>query len=409
MSFWIVSIGISALVAVLLALAVMRRGDVEGSAAFDVQVYRDQLREVERDLARGVVTEDEAEQVRIEVSRRLLEADRAAQAEAAEGTGAPTGASIAVAGAVAAVVIGGTAWLYTTLGVPGYPDLPLAQRIELAETARQNRPGQEVAEAEAALNQAPPPVIEQRYQDLLTQLRETLRDRPDDLQGHQLLARNEAAIGRFGAAWRAQARVIEIKGDEATAEDYADLTDLMVLAAGGYVSPEAETAMRETLRRAPGNGTARYYSGLLAAQTGRPDIAFRVWRALLETSTPDAPWIPPIRAQIEELAMIGGVDYVLPSLGEAPRGPTAGDIAAAEGMDPEARMEMIRGMVEGLSERLATEGGPPEDWARLIRAYGVLGRRDAAAAIWEEAQQVFPDDINRVPILRAARDAGVAQ
>ncbi|MBT8474526.1 MAG: c-type cytochrome biogenesis protein CcmI, partial [Alphaproteobacteria bacterium] len=87
MSFWIVSIGISALVAMLLALAVMRRGDVEGSAAFDVQVYRDQLREVERDLARGVVTEDEAEQVRIEVSRRLLEADRAAQAEAAEGTG----------------------------------------------------------------------------------------------------------------------------------------------------------------------------------------------------------------------------------------------------------------------------------------------------------------------------------
>ncbi|MEL6296867.1 MAG: c-type cytochrome biogenesis protein CcmI, partial [Pseudomonadota bacterium] len=57
MIFWIVSIGIAVVVAALLALALMRRGVAEGSAAFDVQVYRDQLKEVERDLARGVVTE----------------------------------------------------------------------------------------------------------------------------------------------------------------------------------------------------------------------------------------------------------------------------------------------------------------------------------------------------------------
>ena len=70
---------------------------------------------------------------------------------------------------------------------------------------------------------------------------------------------------------------------------------------------------------------------------------------------------------------------------------------------------MIEGMVSGLAERLAQDGGPPEDWARLIRAYGVLGQQQAAAAIWAEAQDVFPDDINRVIILQAARDAGVAQ
>jgi cytochrome c-type biogenesis protein CcmH len=82
---------------------------------------------------------------------------------------------------------------------------------------------------------------------------------------------------------------------------------------------------------------------------------------------------------------------------------------AAEGMSPAERMQMIEGMVSGLSERLATTGGPPEDWARLIRAYGVLGRREQAAAIWAEAQQVFDDEVARLPILRAARDAGVAQ
>ncbi len=56
------------------------------------------------------------------------------------------------------------------------------------------------------------------------------------------------------------------------------------MAAGGYVSPEAEAALSEVLRREPSNGRARYYTGLLYAQTGRPDLAFRVWRPLLEDS-----------------------------------------------------------------------------------------------------------------------------
>ena len=285
--------------------------------------------------------------------------------------------------------------------------MPLAQRFELAELARQNRPSQAQAETEAARTAPPQPELDESYATLMEQLRTALAQRPDDLQGHQLLARNEAAVGRFAEAHRAQARVVALKGEEATAEDFADLADLMGLAAGGFVSPEAEAVLRETLERDPANGTARYYSGLLAAQTGRPDIAFRVWRALLDGSPADAPWVPPIRAQIVSLSEVAGGDYVLPPMAEAPSGPTEADIAAAEDMNPAARMQMIAGMVDGLGERLATEGGPPEDWARLIRALGVLGRRDQAAAVWQEAQQVFPDDITRVPILRAARDAGV--
>lgn len=408
MTFWILSLGIAAIVAALIVIALTRRGQGDDPAAYDVQVYRDQLREVERDLARGVLTESEAEQVRIEVSRRLLDADKAANASAA-GSEAPRWASLGIATAAILVVVGGTWQLYSLVGAPGYPDLPLAQRIALAEQARQNRPSQAEAEAEAARLAPPAPAIDARTTDLLNQLRTALADRPNDLEGHTLLARNEAAIGRFADAQRAQARVIAIKGEAATAGDYADLADLMVLAAGGFVSPEAEAVVGETLARDPSNGTARYYSGLLASQVGRYDVAFRVWRALLETSPADAPWVPPIRAQIVQLSQLAGVDYVLPPLDGPPSGPTAADIAAAEDMSPAARMEMIRGMVDGLGERLANEGGPPEDWARLIRALGVLGQRDRAAAIWAEAQEVFPDDINRVPILQAARDAGVAQ
>ena len=71
---------------------------------------------------------------------------------------------------------------------------------------------------------------------------------------------------------------------------------------------------------------------------------------------------------------------------------------------------MIEGMVARLSDRLATEGGTPEEWARLIGAYGVLGESDRAAAIWAEAQDVFATSPQALATIRtAAVSAGVAQ
>ncbi|MBS4010063.1 MAG: c-type cytochrome biogenesis protein CcmI, partial [Roseovarius sp.] len=84
--------------------------------------------------------------------------------------------------------------------------------------------------------------------------------------------------------------------------------------------------------------------------------------------------------------------------------------AAAEGMDPEAQQEMIRGMVAGLAQRLATDGGTEQDWARLINAYGVLGEQDKAQEVWTEAQAVFAAEPERLAVVRAAAaSAGVAE
>jgi cytochrome c-type biogenesis protein CcmH len=180
----------------------------------------------------------------------------------------------------------------------------------------------------------------------------------------------------------------------------------MVMAAGGYVSPEAEVALARVLERDPGNGAARYYTGLLMIQTGRPDLAFQVWDGLLRTSAPTDPWVPPIRARIGDLAQIAGVrDYTPPQMAAAPAapGPAAEQVEAASEMTPEERMEMVRGMVEGLSDRLATEGGPPEDWARLIGALGVLGETAQATAIADEAETVFAGNDAALSLIAEAR------
>jgi cytochrome c-type biogenesis protein CcmH len=409
MLFWIVAAGLALAVTGLIALALLRAQDAEAELErFDIRIYRDQLSAVDKDLARGLVGEEEAERLRTEIKRRILEADRASADTGPTGR-APKSATLVIAALSGVAVLGGSLWLYTVIGAPAYPDMPLVARLDEAAERRATRPTQ--AQAEASLPAAPDPSASADFLELMDRLRATVAERPSDLDGHRLLARNEAGLGNFAAAHAAQKRVIEILGPAATARDWADYGDLMVLAAGGYVSPEAERAFEEALARDPGNGTARYYLGSMQLQIGRPDLAFRIWQAQLREGPPDAPWIGPIRAQIEQAAARAGIDYRLPPApdGAAPAGPSAADMEAAEGMSPAERMQMIEGMVSGLSERLATTGGPPEDWARLIRAYGVLGRREQAAAIWAEAQQVFDDEVARLPILRAARDAGVAQ
>jgi cytochrome c-type biogenesis protein CcmH len=404
--FWIAIVLLATAMAGLLVAALLRGQRHTGPAeAFDLQVYRDQLSEVDRDLQRGVISEEDAERLRTEISRRILTADAKVQAQV-DAASQPQVLGGVTAAVIGALLVGGSYWLYTQIGAPGYGDLGLAARMEMAEEARANRPSQQDAEAQMPATDAPEILPE--YAALVQRLRGAVAERPGDLQGHILLARSEAAMGNYVAAYGAQQQVLSIKGDAATGKDYADLADMMILAAGGYVSPEAERVLEAALTREPENGVALYYMGLMMAQTGRPDVAFRLWDRLLRQSPPNATWLPPILSQIEEMAFRAGIaDYQVPRIAGLP-GPSAEDVEAAGEMSAEDRQEMIRGMVANLSDRLATEGGTPEEWARLISSLGVLGDEAQAIAVWNNAQEVFADNPDALAIVReGARAAGL--
>ncbi|MDF1718128.1 MAG: c-type cytochrome biogenesis protein CcmI [Antarcticimicrobium sp.] len=411
MTFWIIVSLMALAAAALLVLALMRaRSGAGPAAAYDLRVYRDQLREVDRDLARGVIGEADAERTRAEVSRRILAADAAAR-KSPDRSGAPQAVTMVTAVGLAVMVIAGSVLLYRGLGAPGYGDLGLRHRIEMAQAARESRPDQ--GAAEARMPALPPRELDDGYKALVDKLRSTVASRPEDARGHDLLAQHEANSGNFPAAYAAKARVIEIRGEDATPQDYAEYAELMIMAADGYVSPQAERALAAALERDRGNGPARYYWGAMMAQTGRPDIAFRIWEETLRAGPPDAYWIAPIRGQIEDMAARAGVDYALPpATGGAPMlaGPNSEDMAAAADMTAEERQDMIRGMVDRLSDRLASDGGSAAEWARLIGALGVLGETDRARAIHAEAQQTFAGDTEALAqIEAAARRAGVAE
>lgn len=380
----------------------------------DMKVYRDQLAELDRDIARGTVSKEDADRARVEISRRLLDADKAAMARKANAE-TPASLTRATMGMIAILLAAGSFALYWTIGVPGAPDFGRAKRIALSDEIRQNRPSQELAEAQMPVWAGPPADAPADYVELVEGLRKAVAGRPEDPRGLDLLAQHEAALGNMVAARKAMGQLIDLKGETATPDDYARQAELMINAAGGFVSPDAEEMLRSALERNPRHAFARFYTGLMFAQNGRPDLAFRLWRRLLEEGPASAEWWPAIRDQIGDLATLAGENYTPPAAPVTPpvaglSGPSAEDIEAASEMSGEDRAEMIQSMIARLSDRLATEGGTPEEWARLVSVLGVVGDTERAAAIWSEAQTIFaahPDALNTVRA--AAQQAGVAQ
>ena len=405
------ALALCVLVAALVVLGLRRGARVQGADSGqkrEMRIYADQLKEIERDSARGLIPEDEAARLRAETARRLLDADRRGSSAMRE---SPSGAKALALVLVLAVPLGAFA-LYFSEGAPLYGDQPMSARYAAANELREARLSQDAMEAawQADPERPPAPEVEQQYLDLMAQLRAALEQRPDDPRGLRLLAVNEGNIGNNAASATAWARLIALEGEEAPVEDLVALGESMVLATGGLVSPQAEVVLDRILQRDPRNGTARYYLGLMFAQTGRPDLTFRLWRGLLEDSQPTDPWVPAIRGTIEELSQIAGVRYTLPPLTTGGRGPSAEDMQAAADMSDEDRQQMIGGMVDGLAARLANQGGSAEEWARLISALGVLGQQERARAIWAEARLVFADQPDGLAqIDAAARSAGFGE
>lgn len=346
------------------------RGAFKPRDAREAEIYRDQLGEIERDLARGNIDASEADGARAELSRRLITAAGRSE-ETAPTAPAPRGITMVMAGfaliGAPALAVG----IYLANGMPGQPDLPFDGRSEI-EAAQMVRPSQIEAEASFDAGPLPPMTAEmQEYAAMMVRLEKVLEERPEDAKGLELLATGYMRLQRYEDAWPAYERLIAVEGNASGAGLYASMAEAMVMAAGGYVSPKAEQAIGAALARDATLPMARYYGGLLMAQNGRMDDAIAAWERLKAETPGEAPWLEFLNGMLAEAkAVRDGV-----------RGPSAADIEAAGELSPEERQELIAGMVAQLEGRLTSDGGTPEEWLRLMNAYVQLDRRDDAERI----------------------------
>ena len=321
-------------------------------AEHDVEIYRDQLAELERDRARGMVTEDQLDASRGEIGRRLLAADAAAEETREERAAPRTRAVLAVVLAAAVPLAAGG--LYVWQGAPLGP-----------------------AGMEAGNDDARTAERDTDMTTLVQRLAERMKERPDDARGWRLLGRSLSSLERFAEAARAYGRAAALLPADA---DLKSLQGEALAAANrGTVTEEAEHLFAAALTIDPGEPRAHFYLGLAALQKGDRDGALARWRALEAASPDGAEWLPMLRRRIAGLAP--GTES----------GPTREDVAAAREMAPEERARMIRGMVEGLAARLKEEPGDAEGWARLARSWRVLGEREKEREALTALARLLPE------------------
>ena len=337
--------------AVLVLLAVVLplwRGAAAGPdrERFDRAVYRDQLRELERDAARGMIAPAEAAAAKLEIQRRLL--GRAGAATPV----AHAGRNPAFAIVLILLAGSGAGLVYLGTGAPDLPAMPFAQRT----------PDPEVAELRRAM----------------VELERRLAAEPNDGQAWLLLARSHGALGQWPRADHAYRRALALL--PATPDLTAAALEASVLAADGIVGQAAAAGFARVLADDPDNPIARFYLAFADAQAGRHQAAIAAWQALAA----DLPDGIPIRAEIARRTAATARAAGIP----APPLPPAAETAS-----PDARAEMIRGMVERLAARLAAEPDDAEGWQRLGRAYMVMGERERAVAAYARAGALGPDDM----------------
>lgn len=322
----------------------------------DALFYRDQIAEIARDEARGLIAPREAEAARAEAARRLLRA-AAGRRPAHEAVGEPAlrrrrAVSTLALSAIPLIALA----VYGALGSPTLPSQSLAER-QAADPGRLD------------MNAA------------LVRIEAHLAANPNDGRGWEVVAPVYLRLGRADEAARAYRAALRHLGE--TAPRLSALGEALVAAGDGVVSAEARAAFEAAVQQDANLPKARYYLALAAEQDGRADEARNLYQALLASSPPDAPWLGAIR---ERLAGLAGSP-------------------ASLGPDQQAA---IQGMVEGLAGRLAASGGSAQEWGRLVRSYVVLGQRDKAVAALKRGEAALAQDLEGREALRAAaRAAGL--
>jgi len=395
MILWIILAVMTAVAVLVVLVPLIRPGkNVEEGEASDVAVYKDQLDEIKSDFDRGLLPESEAEAARAEIARRLLKAADASGANASLEAN-KVGLVRKFTTVVAIVFIPGISMGYYLLtGSPDLPGQPFAERAPVQSSTT-------VAEKDAT-------------QQLIARAEAHLAENPDDIRGWEILAPIYTRLRRFSDATFALKRVMDLSGGAPKAT--ADYGESLIIANRGDVTPQAVTVFRNLLKTNPKMPRPLHYIALADAQVGRLKEAAVKWRSLLAENAKDVPW----RADIERLAAKAEAESgsapktVVSSATSANSGqvtPQGGQLPAlsdeqmkaGNSMGAGARQQMIAGMVKRLSDRLAENGGPVEDWIKLARTRQVLGQTDAAKAALATAETAYADQPQALVQLNNAR------
>jgi cytochrome c-type biogenesis protein CcmH len=354
MLFWFIATAVTAIAcaALFYAAAGRRVNATQPQFAAADSHFATVLARIEADEASGLLGAPEAAAAKAELAREVLRAGNAAR-RPISGKGELNRMPLLLGlGAIAAISLG----TYGFLGSPNLPSQPLAERAV---------PREETVDLNAAV----------------ARIEAQLAQHPDDVRGWSVIAPVYVDLKRFSDAENAYRRVIALGGT--TPDVQTRLAEVLLLQANGAGSAEAMQLLQAAAATNPNHILSRLYLAAELTRTANYEEAVLKWREALALSSGGEPWVAAAREGLA-VALNGG---------QAPA--------------QEQQAEMIGQMVSGLAARLNADGGSPEEWTQLVRAYLVLGDREAAQTAYDTAVAAYPLAFDRGELDTIALDAGL--
>lgn len=289
---------VAAVAAVCLPLWFGSRAKAESDRRSQVlAILQQQANDLEAERAAGRIDQDEYEETRSELERRVLE-------EAKHEEEIKSGRSMMMPRVLAVVLLvvmpASAAVAYYALG--RYTAMDPAF-IEMMERQSANSRGHS----------------QRDMQKMLDDLKARLAEDPRNAQGWFLLARTAASMNRFDDAVEAFKKLNALVPNNA--DIMADMADMMAAANGKVITPEVEKLLQDALKVDPNQWKALALLAMQSWDRERYAQAAQYWERLLKVVPPDFPDRDQIASNINEAKRLGGVNdsisAVSPNAGSA--------------------------------------------------------------------------------------------
>lgn len=265
---WIVLVGLTAVAAFIVLRPLLHGGQEEAAGASSLSVYREQLKEIDADIVRGMIAEGEAEAARIEIKRRILNLN-------SEHAASPSpGISVQVAAIVGGVFCAFTLSIYLLLGRPSLPGHTYSAAAEQQTEVTQ---------------------LTDEVGGMIAKLQAHLKTHPKDIEGWRALGWAQLQIGKAQAGVEALKRASDLAPSDVSI--LSMLGEALVRQSEGDVKDEALAVFERVLALNPKDARARFYKGLAFTQSGQEKAGLDLWISIIRDGPADAEWIPGVRQQ----------------------------------------------------------------------------------------------------------------
>lgn len=267
--------------------------DTETPAAqANLGIFRQALRDLESEFQEGKLSQEDLQEAREELQKRLLE-DMAP----GDTPPAPTPArSRTTAFALLALIPLGAFLLYGVLGTPAALD----------PANRQARPAEQTVTAA-------------QIESMVGRLAEKLKANPDDLQGWVMLGRSYKILGRYEEAAAAYGKGLSLL--EGNATGLADYAETLAMARQGNLQGEPEALVMKALKLDPNLPRALLLAGVAANDRGDFGGAADYWEKLLAQMDPASDEARSVKDSIAKLREKAKAAQAAPRPPGAPRKP----------------------------------------------------------------------------------------